>query len=517
MTTILTAFAMSLLFALALTPLAGRFGKKYCILDRPSARKVHREPIPRCGGVAIYLAFALTVCGAFLFPTEVSSKMFLHPSLPWCTAGATLVFLLGLADDLVRLRPSVKFAVQIVAASLAYAGGVRITQIYLPGLPGLTFHWLSLPATIFWFLLVINAINLIDGLDGLAAGVAFFTSLVLLTPAMMGGRYDIAFGLAALAGACMGFLRYNFNPASIFMGDSGSYFLGYSLAALSILGAMKSQASVAMLIPVLALWMPLMDAVLAPLRRFIIGHDLFKPDKGHIHHRLLQLGLTQRRAVLIMYVLTLFFGVLALLVVNARDERVGLLFAVLAMVFIFGIKKLGYLEYLARDKILGYFHDVTDVMGIKRERRTFLSHQMAIDEAAHPEEMWQRIIDALQLLKFDRAEICFDGRCSVFHQNGDYRWCGRDICDDETESEFQLLHLNLPLISEQETFGALHLHKDLSVDPISHYTLQRVEHLRRSIVRKLKAFQREFEAAPARQAGVAGMGRHNDGSRNLTG
>lgn len=505
MTTILAAFAISLLLALALTPLVGSIGRRFGIVDHPSQRKIHTTPIPRIGGVAIYAAFALTIAVALIYPTDVSRKMLLHSSLAWCAAGATLVFLMGLADDVLPLPPASKFAGQILAASLAYTGGVRIINVSLPWLPDFPLHFLSFPVTVFWFLLVVNAINLIDGLDGLAAGVSFFVSLVLMVLALMAAKYDLALALAVLCGACMGFLRYNFNPASIFMGDAGSYFLGYSLAALSIVGAMKSQASVAMLIPAVALGLPLMDTLLAPIRRFITGRDMFRPDSGHIHHKLVRMGLTHRRSVLILYGVTVFFGVLALIMVNARDEKVGLLFFILAVVVILGFRKIGYLEYLAVDKMFGYFHDVTDVMGVSKERRTFLARQIAINDARNIDEMWQRIVDALELLAFDRAEMRFNGHCLTFHQNGEYLWCSRDVCIDPVRSEFRVLHLDLPLVIDKQTYGALHLYKDIMAGPISHYTLRRIEHLRRSIVRKLEAFQKEEKVTPIAEKGNAGQ------------
>lgn len=497
MSSIAIAFVLSLLLTLALTPWVRRLGKACNMVDLPSPRKVHQRPLPRCGGAAVYPAVIMTVGGVFVLSPAISDRLTLDPALPWCAGGATLVFLLGLADDRRRLHPAVKFAVQIAAACLAYGGGARITQVALYGLPTLSLEWLSLPATIFWILLVVNAVNLIDGLDGLAAGVVFFTAMVLLVPAVLAGKAEIAVCLAALAGACLGFLRYNFNPASIFMGDSGSYFLGYCLAVLSMLGAMKTQTGAAMLIPVIALWMPLMDVLLAPVRRFIIGRALFRPDREHIHHRLLRLGFTQRAAVLILYGCTLLCGALALLTIVAQDASVGLLFFILAVTVIFGVRKLGYFRYLTATKIADYVQDVSDVMEITRERRTFLNRQLAIAEAADIDELWQRIVAALQELKFDHAELCFNGAGSTLPRDGGYRWCGADYCGEETERRSQLLQLNLPLTDEHQSFGALHLCKDLSVDPIGHYTLRRIEHLRRSIVRKPQTFQWELEVPPA--------------------
>ncbi|MGA7874637.1 MAG: hypothetical protein WCA08_03160 [Desulfoferrobacter sp.] len=230
-------------------------------------------------------------------------------------------------------------------------------------------------------------------------------------------------------------------------------------------------AAVAMLIPVIALGIPLMDTILAPIRRFMTGRALFQPDKSHIHHKLLQMGLTTRKAVLIMYGASIVLGFFALVAVNARDEKVGLAMFILAVSVILGFRKLGYLEYFAVDKMIGYFNDVTDVMGFKKDRRTFLSRQIAINDAHNPDDMWFRIVDALELLKFDKAEMCFNGKCSAFHENGNYRWCGRQICQDGEEAEFRVLRLDLPLVNDKETYGTLHLYKDLMHDPISHYTI----------------------------------------------
>ena len=509
MTTILATFSVSLLFALLLTPGVCWIARKFGIVDQPSNRKVHLKPIPRMGGVAMYLAFLLALVAALLYQSELSQRLADNSHLQYCIGGASLVFLLGLADDIFCLRPAFKFGVQAFAAVIAYAGGIQILRLDMPWDLHVSLGVLSLPLTVFWFLLVINAINLIDGLDGLAAGVSLFTSLVLLVLAVMSGKYVVALGLAALAGSCLGFLRYNFNPASIFMGDSGSYFLGYMLASLSILGAMKSQATVAMLIPLIALGVPLMDTILAPIRRFMTGKALFQPDKNHIHHRLLQMGLTTRKAVLIMYGATIVLGILALVAVNARDEKVGLAMFILAVSVILGFRKLGYLEYFAVDKMIGYFNDVTDVMGFKKDRRTFLSRQIAINDALTLDDMWLRIIDALELLKFDKAEMCFNGNCSAFHENGNYSWCGRQICHDVEDVEFRVLHLDLPLVNDKQSYGTLHLYKDLMHDPISHYTIRRIEHLRRTIVRKLKAFQ---EQAPTKI-----LGSEQSGQRKILG
>jgi len=277
MTTIIFIFILSLVISLILTPLVKSIALRYKLVDQPSKRKVHSQPIPRIGGVGIYLAFFLPFVSVLFYKTQVLELLSPDTQLIHLIIGASLAFGLGLTDDLRSLGPKSKFAVQIVAALIAYAGGIRISVIFLPVIQNWYLGMLSLPVTVLWFVLVMNAINLIDGLDGLAAGVTLFASLVLLMLCVTSGKLLVGMGLAALGGATLGFLRYNFNPASIFMGDSGSYFLGYTLAALSIMGSIKSQATVAILIPVIALGVPLIDTVWATLRRFILGQRLFSP------------------------------------------------------------------------------------------------------------------------------------------------------------------------------------------------------------------------------------------------
>ncbi len=489
MKTIFAFLIASLGLALVLTPMAAIIGRRYGIVDAPSGRKVHTKVIPRIGGVAIYLAFFGPFLGALFYSNDLIGRILSEPAILWVSCGATLVFLIGLADDIFPLHPLIKFGVQAVAACLAYRGGTCISSLQLPGAAVLDLGWFGLPVTIFWFLLITNAFNLIDGLDGLAAGVCFFASLVLLILSVMGGRYLVATGLAALVGTCLGFLRYNFNPASIFMGDSGSYFLGFMLASLSILGSIKSQATVAVLIPVIALGLPLVDTVLAPVRRFFMGRQLFQPDKSHIHHKLLRLGFSQRGAVLLLYGANILLGLFAILLVNAHDSNAALILLVLGVCMIVGIRKLGYLEFLAVDQMMGYVQDVTEVLGLSKDRRTFLNRQVAIGEAADIEQLWDRITDALALLRIDRAEIRFDGVCCAAGEDNSYFWQGRptaDVLGPYPENRF--LSINLPLADERKSYGTLYLSKDVIVDPISHYTLRRVEHLRRSIVRKLTVF-----------------------------
>lgn len=491
MTTIILIFIFSLSLSLVFTPLARDIACKNNWLDPPSERKVHSHALPRIGGTAIYLAFLVPfVFSLFCGPSV--REGFSEYQIAYFLTGASLVFALGLADDLRRLSPAVKFAVQILSALIAYAGGIKIYVIIFPGITSWFTGLFSLPITVLWFVLVINAMNLIDGLDGLAAGVTLFAALVLMVFCINTERFLVAMGLAALGGACLGFLRYNFNPASIFMGDSGSYFLGYMLAALSIMGSMKSQTTAAILIPIIALGLPLMDAILAPIRRFMMGQGLFHPDKEHLHHRLLSLGLTHRYAVLILYGITVLLGILSILIVHIRDDRAALFLLLFGIALFAGVRKLGYFEYLAADKIYGWFRDVTDEAGISRGRRSFLYLQVQIGKSCHADDMWINICVALNRLNFDMAEMYLEAMPG-FRQKQirkEWSWTRNGFGTRQDFCEKCVMKLELPLLDGSKTYGSLWLIKDLRREPITPYTLRRVENLRRTVIETLKKIEK---------------------------
>lgn len=502
MTLLIGTFLIALSLGLVLTPGVRVLARTNGWTDRPGERKVHQTEIPRIGGLALYLSFSAALLVGWFSP-GLHQWISLPGELPAIALGGTLVFLLGLWDDIRSLPPHIKFLVQIAAAGIAYSAGLQIHSVSLA--PGLSVNLgsFALPVTIFWFLLVINAINLIDGLDGLAAGVSLFAALVLMVFCLITNRYIEAVGFAALAGATTGFLRYNFNPATIFMGDSGSYFLGYMLAALSVLGSVKSTASVALMIPVLALGVPLIDSITAPIRRFIRGKGIFDPDSDHLHHRLLRKGLTHRNCVLVLYGGTIVLGLAALSMVYASSAQAALILFALAVVVIVAFRKLGYMEYIAFDKVYGWLRDVTDEAGISRERRSFLGLQMEISAAKDMDTLWRHAIEGLDRLGFDFAEIqlyqCNQSACRTpaaspdlappaLSGNGNpYKWRRNGDYRAENARAENLFKLQLPLREgETRPLGQMVLVKDLERSPITHYTLRRVEHLRRSVMGSLR-------------------------------
>lgn len=296
-----TVFIMALVGASFLTPLSGWAAGKARAVDRPDPRKVHKTPLPRWGGLALW--------AAFLAPLSIWGGL-RGEILPVAAAG-TLMTLSGAVDDKFGLKPWTKLLSQIVASLLLVTWGVRVEFVRNPFGEGLIYLGLwGVLFTLLWCVAITNTVNLIDGLDGLAAGISALVAATMLSLSIIHDREEPALMSAALLGACLGFLPYNFHPARVFMGDSGSQFLGMTLASVAIIGALKSATVIALIAPAVALGVPIFDTSFAVLRRLLTGRPLMSPDKGHIHHKLLELGLSHRGAVLLLYAVS---GVLCLI------------------------------------------------------------------------------------------------------------------------------------------------------------------------------------------------------------
>ncbi|NJN31642.1 MAG: undecaprenyl/decaprenyl-phosphate alpha-N-acetylglucosaminyl 1-phosphate transferase [Synechococcales cyanobacterium RM1_1_8] len=309
----LLAFAISVLVVLALTPLVKAWGLRSGRVDQPNHRKVHQLPMVRLGGVSIFCGTMLAIAiiwslGGFgMLPPDKEFQV-------WgVVLGGLAFFLIGLADDLFNLSPFSRLFLQIIVASLAWQSGVQIGFLSIPtqGLVTLPV-WISLPVTTLWLVGMANAINWIDGLDGLAAGVSGIAAVIMLIVCLFMDQPAAAIIAAALAGGSLGFLRYNFNPAQIFMGDGGAYFMGFTLAGVGVIGLVKSVTTVAVLLPYLILAIPILDMSAVIFQRLRNGDSPFIADKRHLHHRLLEAGLSHRSTVLVIYCLTLWVGSLAM-------------------------------------------------------------------------------------------------------------------------------------------------------------------------------------------------------------
>ncbi|MEA4813606.1 MAG: MraY family glycosyltransferase [Oscillospiraceae bacterium] len=324
---VLIALAAALIISFALTPVVKSFAQKVGAVDVPrDARRMHKVPIPRLGGLAIFLGFIVSVL-AFADITYQLQGILL---------GAVIIVVLGALDDVTPLPAMLKFVVQIIAALIPILHGVVISCISNPNLfssnPYWHLGWLAIPVTVLWIVAVTNAVNLIDGLDGLAIGVSSISSLTVLAIAMIVSEENVAVVMAALLGACIGFMPYNMNPAKIFMGDTGSTFLGFVLACISIQGLFKFYAVISFVVPFLILGLPIFDTAFAFIRRIAHGQNPMSPDRSHVHHRLIDMGLNQKQAVAVLYVISAILGLAAVVLTTGGELKALVLLVALMLV-----------------------------------------------------------------------------------------------------------------------------------------------------------------------------------------
>lgn len=295
-------FLLATAMALALTPVAISLAGRWGVMDYPGDRRVHTVPIPRLGGVAIYLSFWLAV-----FLTISVEKMIIGIFI-----GSTVIFAIGIIDDVKGIRPLYKFLWQLLAAVILLFFGLSVDSMTLPILGSINLGIFGYLFAVLWIVGLVNTVNISDGLDGLAAGICFIAALILFWAAHRIEQFPVALLMLALAGAALGFLFYNYHPAKIFMGDSGSMFLGYILGAASLWGLLKTATILGLVFPLIVLGMPLVDMLFAIVRRRWKGRSVVRADKGHLHHRLLDAGLNQREAVFVLYLISVCFGSIAI-------------------------------------------------------------------------------------------------------------------------------------------------------------------------------------------------------------
>lgn len=330
---------VSAIISFILTPIVKKIAKHFNIMDIPKDnRRIHKKPIPLIGGLAIYIAFITVI---ILKPGSLSREEI------GILIGATIITIGGLIDDKFDLKPWQKILFQLAAALSLVFTSVSIQNFTNPLVDGnslIKIGYLSIPFTIIWVIGITNAINLTDGLDGLAAGITIISSITILIIALLNNQYEAAILSGVFIGSVAGFLPYNYNPASIFMGDTGSQLLGFMLAAISIQGATKTAAAFAIGVPILALGLPIYDTLFAIVRRRINGVPMMQGDRGHIHHRLLDMGLTQRQVVLVMYLITAILGGIAIIDMLISNKTSYLLLAVVITIFILIAWKCGFFK-----------------------------------------------------------------------------------------------------------------------------------------------------------------------------
>lgn len=319
------AMAVAFISALVLTPLVIQFAYKIKAVDQPNYRKVHQKAMPRIGGLAIFGAFLI---GYFVLMPEDEHAVYI-------LLGAILIILTGFLDDILNITPKAKLLGQLAAAGIVIYGGLQVTFITLPVIGVIEFGYFSIPITLLWIVGITNAINLIDGLDGLAAGVSTIALIAMAVMAAIMGDVFVMGVALVLAASAIGFLFYNFHPAKIFMGDTGSLFLGFMISVLALSG-FKNVALISFIIPVLMLGVPVSDTFFAIIRRIRLKQPISAPDKSHLHHRLIAVGFSHRQTVIIIYFIAILFGVTAILFSQATVwGAVVLLIVVLLVIEIF--------------------------------------------------------------------------------------------------------------------------------------------------------------------------------------
>ncbi len=393
----------SLVLSVALTPVVRSVALRFKLVDHPdAARKPDYRPIPRVGGIAVAVAFVCSYALWWLTPLHAIWTIQQNLSLILkLIPGVGLIFVIGILDDLLGLKAWLKFTGQIAAAIIAYFAGVHVMGF---GGAAFTQWWWTLPATVLWLVACTNAINLIDGVDGLAAGLSLVATLSMLLGAALNHNVLLAFATVPLAGCLLGFLRYNFNPATVYLGDSGSLFVGFVLGCCGVLSSQKSTTILGMTAPILALAIPLLDTSLAIVRRFLRNQPIFGADRGHIHHRLLDRGFTPRGTALVLYGVGALAAIFSLIMANNHLEvPVVIIFGVVTWL---GIQRLGFVEF--------------DVVGRLLSRGSFrglLSSHIVIDSlesrlaaAESAEDCWRVLQDSYEDLGFCRIQLRFNGR-----------------------------------------------------------------------------------------------------------
>lgn len=488
MNTYIAIFMLALCSSLFLTPVVRAVSTRFGWLDVPrDDRRMHLKAVPRLGGIAILGSVLIALLIELIVNNDVTYA--LHRDrwqLMAIFVPAVLVALFGVYDDIRTTKARLKFLALAGAGTIFFIMGGRIEILAIP-----FFEPLHLPVvvsylvTILWIIGVTNAFNLIDGIDGLATGAGLFSSLVVLGVSLMLGHPHVTVIALALSGALIGFLRYNFNPASIFLGDSGSLFIGFTLAAISLQGTQKASTAVAIVIPLMAFGLPVIDTGASMIRRFLSGKPIFEGDREHIHHMLLARGWSQRRAVLVLYAVCAALGLTSLLFVNETGRFTGLVLLVVGTAVVLGIGKLRY-------------HEMDEIKASMRrnlgERRVRAANHLRIRRASHAmskaqclTELISAVKDMLEFGEFVHANVQIgrdDNRESnerALAQESDagvalgihlldgmisWTWERGDIDASEIIGSSRFWMLRLPLSTERSGWGYINLYRAFESDTL---------------------------------------------------
>ena len=403
MKTYLVIYFGAALTAILVTPIISRIARARGLMDSPGVRKVHQSPIPRVGGLAILMGvFALTLPVLLVDNTIGEAFRKIQPQVIVLLSAGALMCVLGLVDDVRGLRARTKLLVQLVAAGTVCAFGVRIEEIGVFSGLTLDLGLLSWPVTIIWIIGITNAVNLIDGLDGLATGISAAACAMILAVAIWSGQAVMAVLMLAMFGALSGFLFFNFNPAKVFLGDGGTYFVGFMIATASVMCSQKTSALIGLAMPLLALGVPVFDMVFVVIRRVLERRSIMAADRGHIHHRLLEAGLNQRHAVLFLYSVTLLAAGIGACMLVAREQTAFFLCLGLAML-VAVFRAVGAVRL--RDSIKKMHRNMAFARTAKEEKHSFEGIQLRMQEAESFDSWWKAACDMAGQMDFERLTV----------------------------------------------------------------------------------------------------------------
>lgn len=464
MTGSLAAFFLAFFVSVILTNSVRMIASMLGWVDHPDQyRKIHQRPVPRLGGIGIYIAFLVPLILLYFIRPEHVFLVRLHDrtrALTGILIGATIALGMGVADDFRNLRPATKLLFQIAAGATAWFYGLSINVISNPFGTPIVLDWLSFPVTVFWFVACMNAVNLMDGLDGLAAGVCLFITVTLFLVSLHFLNVIGMILMACLSGAVFGFLLFNFYPARIFLGDSGTMVLGFLIAALSLIGTTrKAETAIALLIPIVAMGLPILDTSLSIIRRWYKRLPISSPDRQHIHHVLLSMGYSQRRAVLILYLTTIVFGAAALLITIGRSEVTILVLGSLFLITFVCIRVFGGM------RLEDLFARFTRA---QNERRSSVAARVAVERAVQQmnnvqsiDILWSTCTGALREMELDRATLAVHRGDPETVEN--YSWTNPP--DEDTEgvkTPGDIWKASLALRYGEQAIGRFEIAKDVS-------------------------------------------------------
>ncbi|RLA89117.1 MAG: hypothetical protein DRG20_05170 [Deltaproteobacteria bacterium] len=466
---LLLIFISSALFTYLIVPRIITFSYYIKALDQPNQRKIHAHPIPRLGGISIFLPIVLLILSLLLSQFDIDQN-----ALKGILFGIITIFVIGLLDDLYKINPLIKFLGQLLSGTILFRYGIGFEMLRNPFGGVISLKWLSFPATLFWVATIINAFNIIDGLDGLAAGIGIFSSIIMAIFAFNGEDLLPLFLITSMVGSLFAFLRYNFYPASIFLGDSGSMLIGFIIAAISIHSSLKASAAAGIFVPLVALGHPIMEVGISTFRRLLSNVPISKADKDHIHHRLLRMGFSHKASVIILYITTIFFCFIAVILVFANSYFVAFFLGIFGAFIFIVANKFEYINISIIQNKLKY---------IMKKNKKDLDH--LIGNLAHITDkglLFGSLEEISKVLNVNLMQIIITEEKSKekifsFH-NANY--------NDSMTNNGRFMILKLPLSSSGKYFGYIILKKHLPFTTPSYIEMNQLETLRRNLSIALK-------------------------------